>query len=107
MAPVKTILHKGNFGIVLNTQSSLQDAGPFSLSGHLILNRLSLDDDGNICLTAPVGLQGVFDDVHSLKIELDGLVTEILLWLTRNIEPRRPRLSVISNDKRENGLVGW
>lgn len=95
---MKTVLNKGNLGIVLNMRTLLPNDEQSPLSAHLILNRCVVDDDGNICLTVPVGFHDILDHVDVLKAELDSLANETVLWLARNIAFRRARFSVISND---------
>jgi len=94
---VKVVLNKSNLGIVLNRQSSA-DNHQSSLLAHLILNGFVVDDDGNICLSEPVGFQGILDLVESLKAELDGLADETLFYLAQNIALHRARGAVASND---------
>jgi hypothetical protein len=94
---MKTVLQRDNLGIVLSMQSSWDDAGQSPMTGHLILNRLRVDDDGNICLSSPDGFQGILDQVEELKFELDQLANETVLWLANNIAVRRPRLSLVAN----------
>jgi len=95
---MKTLLYKDNLGVVLNVQSPWRSDGQSPMSGHLILNRYHVDNDGNICLSAPDGFQGILDHVDVLKYELDQLANETVLWLAKNIALRRARLSVIANN---------
>jgi hypothetical protein len=95
---MKTAFAKDKLGLVLEMKpmSAVGDQSP--LSAHLILNRCLIDDDGNICVTAPEGLLGVLDLIDLLKSELDGLANEAVLWFAQNIALRRTRLHLISND---------
>ena len=95
---MKTLLHKSNLGVVLNMESPWRHGSQSPMSGHLILNRYHLDDDGNVCLSTPDGFQGILDQVDVLKCELDQLANETVLWLAKNIALRRARLSVIANN---------
>ena len=95
---MKTVLQRDNLGMVLSLQSTGENAAQSPMSGHLILNRLRVDDDGNICLSSPDGFQGILDQVEQLKFELDQLANETVLWLAQNIALRRARLSLVANN---------
>jgi hypothetical protein len=89
---------KTNLGLILKLDAltSANDISePFSV--HLVVNRLQLDDDGNICLTSPMGLHSFLEAIDVLKSELDGLANDAILWLARSIASRRVRFTVISN----------
>jgi len=95
---MKTVLQRDNLGMVLSLQSTGEHVGQSPMTGHLILNRLRVDDDGNICLSSPDGFQGILDQVEQLKFELDQLANETVLWLAQNIALRRARLSLVANN---------
>ena len=89
---------KTSLGVILKLDaltSTSNISAPFVV--HLVVNRIQLDDDGNICLTAPMGLHGFLDAIDNLKSELDGLANDAILWLAGSIASRRVRFAVISN----------
>jgi hypothetical protein len=89
---------KTNLGVILkfDALTSKNDiSAPFVV--HLVVNRLQLDDDGNICLTTPMGLHSFLEAIDKLKSELDGLANDAILWLAGSIASRRVRFAVISN----------
>lgn len=102
---MKTTRAKGTLGIVLKMEPSSAGAADYPYSAHLILNRCVIDDDGNICVTAPAGLLGVLDLVDLLKAELDGLANEAVLCLAQAIALRGPRQDGIANDN-DHGAPG-
>jgi len=90
---------KTNLGVILKLDAlTSTDNGSAPFAVHLVVNRLQLDDDGNICLTAPMGLHSFLEAIDKLKSELDGLANEAILWLAGSIASRRVRFSVISNN---------
>ena len=89
---------KTNLAVILKLDpltSTKEISAPFTV--HLVVNRLQLDDDGNICLTAPMGLHNFLEAIDTLKSELDGLANDAILWLAGSIASRRVRFAVISN----------
>ena len=89
---------KTNLGVILKLDaltSTSDGSTPFVV--HLVVNRLQLDDDGNICLTEPMGLHSFLEAIDKLKSELDGLANDAILWLADSIASRRVRFAVISN----------
>jgi hypothetical protein len=82
---MKTMRTRDKLAIVLKMEPSLAGAAEVPYSAHVILNRCVIDDDGNICLTAPAGLLSVLDLIDQLKAELDGLGNEAVLCLAQAI----------------------
>ena len=95
---MKTVLNRNKLGIVLCLEPHWEENGQGPLSAQVILNKLLIDDDGNVCLNASTGFHGILDVIDSLKSELDSLANETVLWLAHNIALRRARFCVISND---------
>ena len=77
----------------LETRGIVSDQTPFV--GHIILKTLVLDDEGNICLTSPMGLHGMLDAIDDLSKELDDLANQAVLRLASGITLRQARLAVI------------
>ena len=75
------IVTRGICGLVLDTEGrnpiareEIQTAEP---TGHFILKRYRVDDDGHICLTPSLPLSQLSSSLDVLKAELDGLLTDI------------------------------
>jgi len=88
---------KTNLGVILKLDALTPSDNSAPFVAHLVLNRLLLDDDGNICLTTPMGLHSFLETIDELKSELDGLANDAILWLAGSIASRRARFAVISN----------
>ena len=102
---MKTALAKDKLSLILKTGTTSAGGDQSPLSGHLILNRCLIDDDGNICVTAPVDLLGILDLIDALKSELDTLGNEAVLWFAQTVALRRARLKIIANDHDESAAV--
>ena len=82
------IIRSGRWGLVLDSESlnskrlRADKLGPFSLkggsehAGHFILERYTVDDDGNICLTPTLGISELEGSLDLIKAELQGLLEE-------------------------------
>lgn len=89
---------KTNLGVILKLgASTATNENPTAFAAHLVVNRFQLDDDGNVCLTTPMGLHGFLETIDKLKLELDGLANDAILWLASSIASRRARFAIISN----------
>jgi len=82
------------FGTSLKLQATMIGGQP-CFKGHVILTHLVLDDEGNICLTSPTGLNGMLGAIDELKRELDKVASHAVLWLARNITLDRARFDLV------------
>jgi len=87
---------KTNLGVILKLDA-LTSTNDAQFVAHLVVNRLQLDEDGNICLTTPMGLQSFLDAIDKIKLELDGLANDAIIWLARSIASRHAKFAIISN----------
>ena|SRR5665213_2453403 len=92
---IKATRNSGNLGIVLRLESLAGGTSGAPFWAHIVLNRFVVDDDGNVCLTSPAGLNGILDAIDELKRELDDLGNQAVLWLAGSIASRRAVFSVV------------
>lgn len=97
-ASLRTVTCRGKFGIVLNDQSARDGRQFLPTTAHLILDRYSIDDDGQVSLTAPLTITDIFDFVNDLKGELDALVDEVLFIVARDCALHLTKRNSPSND---------
>src|SRR4051812_6073240 len=76
---------KKKLGIVVKLEPASSAGGPPSFVGNIILKKMLLDDEGNICLTAPMGLTQMLEAIDELKADLDHLSNQAILWLADSI----------------------
>jgi hypothetical protein len=88
---------KTNFALILKLDALATSDQPAPFAAHLVLNRLLIDEDGNVCLTKPMGLHSLLDAIDDLKSELDGLANDAILWVAGSIASRRARFAIFSN----------
>ncbi len=94
---MKTSICKDLLGMVLEV--NLTEHGPCQppFSACVVVNRLRLDDEGNICLGSSGGLQETLDQIDEIKSELDQLANECVLQLARSVAFGRPKLRLVSS----------
>lgn len=97
---MKTTICKNLLGMVLETTPAEQKSGQTPFSAYIIVNRLRLDDEGNICLGLSGGLQGTLNQIDEIKSELDQLANECVLELARSVAFGHPTLRLVSS-------TGW
>ena len=97
---MKTTICKKLLGMVLETGPVEQNCGQTPFSAYVIVNRLRLDDEGNICLGLSGGLQETLNQIDEIKSELDQLSNECVLALARNVAFGHPKLRLINS-------TGW
>ena len=97
---MKTTICKNLLGMVLETGRAEQESGQTPFSAHVVVNRLRLDDEGNICLGSSGGLQETLDRIDEIKSELDQLANACVLELARSVAFGNPRLRLVSS-------TGW
>ena len=64
------------FGIVLLADRAFCRTDTDACTAHLVLDRYTIDPDGNVCVTAPVPIADLADCVDLLKAKLDALLLE-------------------------------
>ena len=82
------IIRSGRWGLVLDSESiaskkfRANQLGPLPLkggsehAGHFVLERYTVDDDGNICVTPTLGMSDLRGTLDVIKAELQGLLEE-------------------------------
>jgi hypothetical protein len=103
---MKTSICKGLLGMVLEVNLTEHDPGQPPFSAHVIVNRLQLDDDGNICLSSCGGLQETLDQIDGIKSQLDQLASECVLELARSVAFGHPKLRLVSTSGGGEALNG-
>ena len=71
----------GNCGLVLDSDGrnpiARAEKQSAKVTGHVILKRYCVDDDGHICLTPSLPLTELQSSVEVLKAELDSLLVQV------------------------------
>ena len=93
---MKTTISKNLLGMVLELNRAEQNPGQPPFSAYVIVNRLRLDDDGNICLGSSGGLQETLDQIDEIKSELDQLANECVLEFARSVAANHSKLRIVS-----------
>jgi hypothetical protein len=93
---MKTSICKDLLGMVLEVNIAEHNPGQPPFSACVVVNRLRLDDEGNICLGSSGGLQETLDQIDEIKSELDQLANECVLQLARSVAFDRPKLRLVS-----------
>ena len=108
---MKTSICNGLLGLVLDVNLTEHVPSEPSFSAYVVLNRLRLDDDGNICLCSRGGLRETLDQIDGIKSELDQLANQCVLELARNVAYGHPKLRLVSTSgggealNRSNGVT--
>lgn len=97
---MKTTICKNLLGMVVETSPAEHNSGSLPFSAYMIVKRLRLDDEGNICLGSSGGLQETLDQIDEIKSELDQLANECVLELARDVAFGQPKLRLVSS-------TGW
>ena len=97
---MKTTICKNLLGMVLETSRAEHNSAQPPFSAYMIVKRLRLDDEGNICLGSSGGLQQTLDQIDEIKSELDQLANECVLELARDVAFGQPKLRLVSS-------TGW
>jgi hypothetical protein len=82
------IIRSGRWGLVLDSESLVSKRqrahklGPLMLTGgrehagHFILERYTVDDDGNICVSPSLSMSELQESLEIMKAELQTLIDE-------------------------------
>ena len=92
---MKTTISKKLLGMVLELNPPEPNPGQPRFSAYVIVNRLRLDDEGNICLGSSGGLQETLDQIDAIKSELDQLANACVLELARSVATNHSRLRIV------------
>jgi hypothetical protein len=93
---MKTTISKKLLGMVLESIRAEQNPGQPPFSAYVIVNRLRLDDEGNICLGSSGGLHEILDQIDEIKSELDELANACVLELARSVAANHSKLRIVS-----------